>query len=314
MKKNSPKTFDIHSPTKMDRRSFLTRTGSAGLGVSAMAGTLANMKLMGEASAASSGMDMSKYKVLVCFFLGGGCDMNNGLIPIGTHPSRPPNYDADRQFAAISETDIANAGTELNVTEVNGTPHAGNVYGLHPELQNLATRFNAGDAAWIANCGTLAVPLAEGISQTDYNNAIKPIQLFSHSDQVNEWFSSIPQNPFVSGWAGRVAQLFQTAPYSGAPESINEHSLTSMLMTAAGSTDLLVAPGGAIPQYAVNRTGTINFTGYGTDYSNALNGGTGKYNTNSTGDRFRAFENVIKYEHPHILEPGLQHHHEERAG
>ncbi|MEM7146443.1 MAG: DUF1501 domain-containing protein [Verrucomicrobiota bacterium] len=302
--KKSPKKFEIHTPTKIDRRSFLTRSGTAGLGISGLAATLANMKLVSEATASSSGMDMSKYKALICFFLGGGCDMNNGLIPIGNHPQRA-SYDNDRGFAAIPEADISTAGTELNVTDVNGTapPGGGNVYGLHPELQNLASRFNSGQAAFIANCGTLAVPLAEGISLEDYQAAIKPIQLFSHSDQVNEWFSSIPQNPFISGWAGRIAQLFQTAPYANAPASINEHSLSSMLMTAAGSTDLLVAPGGAIPQYAVNRTGAINFAGYGSDYANALSGG--QYDTGATGDRFRAFEGTVNYTHDHILEQGF---------
>jgi uncharacterized protein (DUF1501 family) len=299
--KKSSQPFNIHSPKKMGRRSFLTRTGTAGLGVSGLASTLANMKLVGEASAASSGMDMSKYKTLVCFFLGGGCDMNNGLIPIGNHPSRP-NYDNDRQFAAISEAEIATEGTELNVSDVNDTPYVGNVYGLHPEFKHLASRFNAGQAAFIANCGTLAVPLAEGISLPDYQDALKPVQLFSHSDQVNEWFSSIPQNPFISGWAGRIAQLFQNAPYS-TPQGINQDSLTSMLMTAAGSSDLLVAPGGAIPQYAVNRTGAINFAGYGTDYVNALTGS--QYRNNLTGHRFRAFEGTTNYQHEHILEQGF---------
>ncbi len=305
--------FNIHSPRKIDRRSFITRTGSAGLGISAMAGTLANLKLMSEATASGTGMNMGEYKALICFFLGGGCDMNNGLIPIGNHPDRP-KYEADRQFVAIPESAINAStpfnptGSALNVTKVNGTtpPGGGNVYGLHPELQHLAGRVNAGQAAFIANCGTLAVPLAEGISLTDYNNALKPVQLFSHSDQVNEWFSSIPQNPFISGWAGRIAQLFESASYatpSPGGLGINQHSVTSMLMTTAGSTDLLVAPGGAVPQYAVNKTGAINFAGYGTDYVTALTGG--KYNTSSTGDRFRAFESTANYPHEHILEQGF---------
>ena len=56
---------------------------------------------------------MGEYKALVCFFLGGGCDTNNLLIPIGSHPGRA-NYEADRRFVAVSENDISNAGTELD--------------------------------------------------------------------------------------------------------------------------------------------------------------------------------------------------------
>ena len=292
-------SFNIHK-LKWSRRKFLTRTGSAGLGVTGMASALTNLNLIQNASAASTGMDTSEYKALVCFFLAGGCDTNNVLIPIGSHPGRP-NYEADRRFVAVSETDIAAAGTELNA------PTAGNQqYALHPSCTAMADMFNAGELAMIANCGTLAVPIPENVSSNDYNALVKPIQLFSHSDQVNEWFSSIPQNPFVSGWAGRVADLFRSSAYADpAGLGINKDGIASMLITAAGSTDLLVSPGGAIPQYAVSRTGAIAFNGYGPStsrYSNALTNGA--YRTNSAGQRLQAFESIINYEHEHIIEQG----------
>lgn len=293
MKKKPIQSFDILS-RKLDRRTFLTRTGSAGLGMTGMASTLAQLQLMGEAAAAGSGMDKSQYKALVCFFLAGGCDTNNLLIPIGSHPDRQ-NYENDRRFVAVSEADIANAGTELNA------PSAVNQqYGMHPSCTSMASLFNQGKLAMIANCGTLAVPIPVNVSLEEYNALVKPIQLFSHSDQVNQWFSSIPQNPFISGWAGRVANLFQTTPYSS--QGINQHGLTSMLMTAAGSTDLLVSPGGTVPQYAVNRTGPKSFSGYGTAYSSALT--NGDYRTNSTGWRLESLEATMEYRHSHILEQG----------
>lgn len=283
----------------MSRRQFLTRTGTAGLGLSGLASTIANMTLMGKASAAPSGGSMGDYKALICLFLSGGCDANNLLIPMNSHPGRA-NYDADRQFVAVPEADINAAGTVLNVKEVNGVGYTTQVYGLHPECQFMANRFNSGQLAMIANCGTLAVPIAPGISKSAYDDLTKPIQLFSHSDQVNEWFSSIPQNPFISGWAGRVADLFQKAPYMS--QGINENSLTSMLMTAAGTTDLLVAPGGSVPQYAVSRSGAVSFDGYGSGYTSGLSGGV--YRNNDTGRRLNAFEGIMNYEHEHVIEQG----------
>lgn len=292
-------SFDIFSP-KWSRRKFLSRTGCAGLGVTGLASTLTNLNLMQNASAASTGMDMSEYKALVCFFLAGGCDTNNVLIPIGSHPGRA-KYESDRRFVAVSETDIANAGTALNAPS-----QANQQYALNPACQAMAQMFNSGELAMIANCGTLAVPLAEGISLNEYNAAIKPVQLFSHSDQVNEWFSSIPQNPFVSGWAGRVADLFKSSAYADpAPTGlgINKDAVTSMLITAAGSTDLLVSPGGAIPQYAVSRTGAIALNGYGTNYEAAVD--ANGYRTTSNGRRLKAFEAIINYQHEHIIEQGF---------
>lgn len=292
------KPFDIHTP-RWSRRKFLTRSGSAGLGVTGLASTLTNLQSIQEASAASSGMNMSEYKALVCFFLAGGCDTNNLLIPIGSHIDRT-RYENNRRFVAVSEADIAAAGTELNV------PSAGNQqYALHPSCPTMAQMFNDGELAMIGNCGTLAVPIPENVSVNQYNALVKPVQLFSHSDQVNEWFSSIPQNPFVSGWAGRVADLFRSPAYADpAPggQGINEHGLASMLITSAGSTDLLVSPGGIIPQYAVSRTGALPFSGYGSNYSAALSNGS--YNADATGRRLQAFEAIINYEHEHILEQG----------
>lgn len=291
-------SFHIHNP-KWSRRQFLSRTGSAGIGVTGLASTLTNLNLIQNASAASTGMNMGDYKALVCFFLAGGCDTNNLLIPFGNHPGRA-NYEADRRFVAVSESDITNAGTSLNAPSSSDRQYA-----LHPSCQAMAEMFNAGELAMIANCGTLAVPIPENVSLNQYNATVKPIQLFSHSDQVNEWFSSIPQNPFVSGWAGRVADLFRSSAYSDpAPggQGINKDSVASMLVTAAGSTDLLVSPGGAIPQYAVSRNGAISFAGYGTNYSSALSNGA--YQNNSSGRRLKAFESIINYQHEHILEQG----------
>lgn len=291
-------SFNIHNP-KWSRRKFLSRTGSAGLGVTGLASTLTNLNLIQNASAASTGMDMGEYKALVCFFLAGGCDTNNVLIPIGSHPGRA-NYDSDRRFVAVSESDIANAGTALNAPST-----ANQQYALNPACQAMAQMFNAGELAMIANCGTLAVPIPENVSTNAYNSTVKPIQLFSHADQVNEWFSSIPQNPFVSGWAGRVADLFRSTAYGdSAPAGlgINKDSVASMLITAAGSTDLLVSPGGAIPQYAVSRTGAIALNGYGSNYSAAVD--SNGYRNTSNGRRLKAFEAIINYEHEHIIEQG----------
>ncbi|MDF1862619.1 MAG: DUF1501 domain-containing protein [Verrucomicrobiales bacterium] len=291
-------SFNIHKP-KWSRRQFLSRTGSAGFGVTGLASTLTNLNLIQNASAASTGMNMGDYKALVCFFLAGGCDTNNVLIPIGNHSGRS-NYEADRRFVAVSEAEIANAGTALNAPS-----SIDQQYALHPSCQAMSQMFNAGELAMIANCGTLAVPIPENVSLNQYNATVKPIQLFSHSDQVNEWFSSIPQNPFVSGWAGRVADLFRSSAYADpAPggQGINKDSVASMLVTAAGGTDLLVSPGGAIPQYAVSRSGAISFAGYGTNYSAALTDGA--YQSNSSGRRLKAFESIINYQHEHILEQG----------
>ncbi|MEM9480092.1 MAG: DUF1501 domain-containing protein [Verrucomicrobiota bacterium] len=293
--------------TKVDRRRFLRRGGLAGLGLGSMAATLANLKMMSEATASQTSVG-SDYKALVCFFLNGGCDTNNVVIPIGNNP-QADNYKLDRGVAGIPETqaDAIAMQTQYGLsftpewitgadggagTEINSPSPTDQQFGLHPSLKTMASMFNQGNLAFVTNCGTLAEQTTAG----NYNNAVLPIQLFSHADQVNQWFSSVPQNPFVSGWAGRIADLFEQ-------NNTNPEAKTSMLITAAGNTDLLVSPGGTVPQYSVTTTGAIPLTGYGTNYAGALDG-NGKYDTNSTGRRLRAFEAIMNYNHSHVIEQG----------
>ena len=61
----------------MNRRNFLHRaTGLAG--GAALSRTLFDLRLMGNALAA---VDVGDYKALVCFFMAGGNDHNNLLVP-----------------------------------------------------------------------------------------------------------------------------------------------------------------------------------------------------------------------------------------
>src|SRR5256885_9679160 len=63
--------------------------------------------------------------------------------------------------------------------------------------------WNNGNLAIVANVG----PLGEPLTRTTYQNGTgrKPLQLFSHSDQVGLWQSSIANNASQTGWGGRTA-------------------------------------------------------------------------------------------------------------
>ena len=273
-----------HSFThKVSRRSFLARSTCATLGINAMVNTLAHLRLMTAAANTSGANIGNDYKALVCIFLRGGCDMNNVIIPIGSNP-QVAAYQADRGVVAVPETSIT-------TTKLNYPSAASQQYGLHPNCENLATLFNTGDLAFVTNVGTLAYPT----DPSNYGSTVLPLQLFSHSDQVNEWMSSISDKPFTSGWGGRIADLLN--------DSMNPNSSTSMLITAAGNNDFMVSPGASVPQYAVTSNGAISLAGYGTNYTNALDA-NGNYKANQNGRRLEAFEKVMNFTHDHLLEEG----------
>jgi uncharacterized protein (DUF1501 family) len=136
----------------------------------------------------------SDYKALVCVFLFGGNDANNLIVPIST--SGYQNY-------AAARGNQAQGGLALPQNSL--LPLNGGAYGLHPSLVEVQGLFNANNLAFLANVGTLVAPL----TQQQYFNGLVPVpdNLFSHSDQQNEWQTAQLSGVPSTGWAGRMADL-----------------------------------------------------------------------------------------------------------
>jgi uncharacterized protein (DUF1501 family) len=77
-----------------------------------------------------------------------------------------------------------------------------------PEVKSL---FNSNNLAFLANVGTLVVPIND---RNDYFNGLvaAPDNLYSHSDQQDQWqtlkLSGVPS----TGWGGRVADILAASP------------------------------------------------------------------------------------------------------
>jgi uncharacterized protein (DUF1501 family) len=155
--------------------------------------TLAGLGRFGMMSALAAGPTCADYKALVCIFLFGGNDSNNLIVPMD---SRFTTYQTARG-ANQTMGGLALAKSSL-VTLAPGA------YGMHPAAPELAALYNSNNLAVLANVGTLIKPF---ISKADYiNRTIQaPDNLFSHSDQQDQWqtvqLSGVP----TTGWAGRMA-------------------------------------------------------------------------------------------------------------
>ncbi|HEX7174516.1 MAG TPA: DUF1501 domain-containing protein [Pyrinomonadaceae bacterium] len=179
------------------RRDFLRRTGCL-LGGAAIASTLDGFKLLSAYAQDSAADD---YRALVCVFLNGGNDGNNMVVPFDD--ARYNQYNAARGAAGL-------AIPKASLLAVN--PASGNQYGLHPNMPELQTLFGQGKLAVVCNTGPLVEPLTRATYQSGAGK--RPLQLFSHSDQVNLWQTSIANNASQTGWGGRTAD--RTAPLNGA--------------------------------------------------------------------------------------------------
>ncbi len=192
-----------------------------------------DLRLINAAMAQTPATD---YKALVCVFLAGGNDSNNLVIPRAD--TEYQNYASVRQNLAIPQ------GSLLAITPDIGDGHS---YGLHPSCSGLQTLFNDGKLAILLNVGTLAYPLTQ--AQYKAGSVAKPPQLFSHADQVTQWQTSIPDQPPLTGWGGRCADLLA---------ALQPDAKISLSVTLAGANTF--EAGKFVSQYSVSSSGAVALT------------------------------------------------------
>ena len=246
-----------HFSSFTTRRKFIRQAACAALGTAALTNTLRDLRFINAAMAQDS--TITDYKALVCIFLSGGNDSNNLFIP--TDPTEYASYATIRTpVLAIPNTD----GGPATALALNSLNPDGHTYGFHPACPELRGMFNgtplavngntnSGKLAALFNTGTLVYPM----TKAEYNSGTvaKPPQLFSHSDQVTQWQTSIPDRPPSTGWGGRCADLL---------DSVNPHNgsaaVLSLAISLAGANTFEV--GGVFQQYSVSTGGVVSLTGF----------------------------------------------------
>jgi uncharacterized protein (DUF1501 family) len=225
----------------VNRREFLRKSICAALGGAGLYSALGSLRLIGAAAASQrpSG-GFTDYKALVCIYLYGGNDSFNTLVPYDS--TLYPVYAGSRQGLALAQTDIqANSLIPASGPGPGGPPSDGGSYGLHPSMPELRGLFNSGNAAIVANTGSLLYP----ITQSEYQNDTVPTpsQLFSHDDQTNQWQTSRPDDSNADGWGGRIADLLYSSNAGQVPMSI----------TLSGENRF--QRGSVVSQYSINSWG-----------------------------------------------------------
>ena len=176
------------------RRDFLTRTGCALIGGAAFMSGIEDFGLVH--AFAQGGSAATDYKALVCIFLSGGNDGNNTIVPVDA--TRFGEYSSARSTAGLALPAPGDAGGLLPVN-----PTSGGAYGLHPAMPDLKTLFDNRQLAVVANVGPLVEPLTRATYRS--GSGKRPSQLFSHSDQVAQWQTSVSNDTSATGWGGRTA-------------------------------------------------------------------------------------------------------------
>jgi uncharacterized protein (DUF1501 family) len=202
------------------RRDFL-RTSACALGSMAMASSIESFGIVHALTPQAA----TDYKALVCIFLNGGNDGNNVLVDLNQYAS----------YASGRGVDIAIPQAQL----LPVSPSGGGSFGFHPNMPEVQALFNQGRLAVVCNNG----PLVEPLTRTTYQNGTgkKPLQLFSHSDQVVLYSTAIANVVAQTGWGGRVADL--TRSLNGLATFPSNVSIAgiNLLLTGIDTRQLAVA-------------------------------------------------------------------------
>ena len=179
----------------MKRRDFIHHASCAAMGTATLYSSLLDMKAMGMAAISNSSVIKSNdYKALVCILLGGGNDSFNMLIPRQGTPYQ--EYAKSRSNNAIPSDSL------LPIDVLGGD---GKSYGLHPSLTSLHSMFQEGNLAFFTNIGTLVEPTT--VNQFFLETVDYPLGLLSHSDQIQQWQTALPQDRSSVGWVGKMTEL-----------------------------------------------------------------------------------------------------------
>lgn len=205
------------------RRDFLRNTACA-LGSFALASQIQNFGIV-HALTPQAAPD---YKALVMVFLNGGNDGNQMFLDLNQYST----YSTQRNTAGL-------ALPQANFLQVS--PVSGGSFGFHPNMPEMQTLFNQGKLAVLCNNGPLVEPLTKAQFQ---GSGKKPLQLFSHSDQVNQFATSISNAVSQTGWGGRLAD--RTIGLNAGASFPNNISINgvNLYLTGVDTRQLAVADSG----------------------------------------------------------------------
>lgn len=227
----------------ISRRKFLGQANCAAIGSTTLFSSLLNLAMSNRVAAS---VPASEYRALVCVLLGGGNDSYNMLSPLES-----AEYNAYKSIRG----DLALDSSTADLTPLPISDQGGRAFGIHPGMPEVRDLYNSGDLAFLANTGTLVRPTTLSM----YNNGTDlPLALFSHSDQISHWQTSVPDrrlnagSEIGKGWGGRTADLLH---------SLNDSNQVSMNISVSGHN--IFQTGQQIVPYGISDSGGLILDGHG---------------------------------------------------
>jgi len=275
-------------PSPINRRDFLGQASCAAVGSLGLLSTLLNLRMANSALAQSipAGED---YRALVCLFFAGGMDSYNLLMPTsGTPYANYANTRGGAYDLTTNSDGLALPQSSILALQAAASDPFG--FGVHPRcgdsggLPGIQSLYAQGRLAFVANVGTLA----NRVTKTQYNNSTAklPRGLYSHSDQVQQWHTSVATEARAIGWAGLAADLLHAG---------NQNAQVSMNISISGNN--VWQTGQNIFSYTVGTSGSSLPSEYNSPLATPSVSATGRSTVRTAG-----MDNLLQQEYQNLLD------------
>ncbi len=266
------------SKRKISRRSFLGEASCAAIGSTAFLSSFLNLGMINTLSARPHIIsNTNDYKAMVCILLAGGADTYNVLVP--TENTEYSDYQTTRGDLALDK-DAVNPEQLIDLDYDDN----GRTFAVHGGMTRVRDMFDSGDLSFLSNIGTLVEPIA---NQAEFDAGIKklPLGLYSHSDQIMHWQTSVPQSRSAVGVGGRMSDILH---------DMNTISNVSMNISLAGKNRFQT--GNQYQEYSIGNSTTAANIGLD-GFSSYLN------NSGLLNDiKNNTISNVVEQEYNNIFE------------
>ncbi len=280
-------------PRSITRRDFIGQASCAAVGSLGLLSTLLNLR-MANSAVAQTLPPGDDYRALVCLFFAGGMDSYNLLMP-ASGPAHA-TYAATRggiYDAATNGDGLALSQAEIRALSAHATDPFG--FGVHPRCGDHAgapgiqSLYSQGQLAFVANVGTLA----ERVTKTNYNNSTAklPRGLYSHSDQVQQWHTSVATEARGIGWAGLAADLLHAG---------NLDARVSMNTSISGNN--VWQTGQNLFAYSISSTGSALPSDYNSPLATPIVASTSSQTATRSATRTAAIDNLLQQEYQNLLD------------
>lgn len=198
--------------------------------------------------------DTSRFKAVVVLVMDGGADTYNLLMPYGdcsTNAKNPTGKDMHAEYTSV-RSDVAVQRSEMIQVQAQAGSQPCDTMGIHYKLPTIASLYEQGQAAFVANIGNLIEPTTRE-SYLDGTVDLPP-QNGAHNVARRSNQNLHPQNANAKGVLGRMLDEVgaQESPFLPAAYSIAGNAKIIEALTV--SPDIVSASWGAVQFYGMGNS------------------------------------------------------------